>query len=92
MQQYVQYHPMGMPPEGRNSSFVHYNFLIIIRQTRFTCIMLFQARRFAVWVAPTFVKSKAGATQTETSSLKPHDAGERGYLPDDYNVPARNIT
>ena len=35
---------------------------------------------------------KAGATQTETSLLKQHAAGERVDLLDDYDFPARTIT
>ena len=35
---------------------------------------------------------KAAATQTETSLLKQHAAGERVDLLDDYDFPARTIT
>ena len=35
---------------------------------------------------------KAGATQTETSLLKQHAAGEPVDLLDDYDFPARTIT
>ena len=35
---------------------------------------------------------KAGASQTETSLLKQHAAGERVDLLDDYDFPARTIT
>ena len=35
---------------------------------------------------------KAGATQTETSLLKQHAAGERVDLLDGYDFPARTIT
>ena len=35
--------------------------------------------------------TKAAATQTKTSSLKQHSAGERVCTLDDYNVPARTL-
>ena len=66
--------------------------LSILKQIHtFTCIMLFEQRRFSLGCPSLYQVKSNGARETKTS-FKQHDAGERVALLDDYDVTAITIT